>query len=399
LSGLTPGQTVTLRANLADTYGSYASFVAGDDGAVDLEQQAPVEGSYSHVIPMGLFWNAQVYDGVDALSAPILLESYPVTLTLDAGNETLARTTIERVFMDKEVTRQKINEDGLVGVYYRPAGPGPFPAMILTGGTDLDPHYSTGAVLASRGYAALSLWYFGKPGLPDELNMIPLEYFEKAISWLQAQDGVDGSRLGVMGWSAGGQLALLLGATFPQFKAVVAYVPAGVVSEGTQGGGFSGQSRYTFRGEPLTWVHGSALVAWDNAYRDARQTEADAQSALNATLAGIDPDSYSDAVIPVENTRGPILLISSLDDENWPSALLSEISMRRLKSQGHPFADQHLMYEGSGHFIGTPYGPARPDASLGVSTVLANGPTYTGTDRASEQSWPHVLDFLAASLR
>src|SRR5450759_967624 len=97
LSGLTPGQTVTLRANLADTYGSYASFVAGDDGSVDLAQHAPVAGSYSQLNPMGLFWSAQVYPGVDALSAPILLDSYPVTLTLEGGGETLTRTTITRV--------------------------------------------------------------------------------------------------------------------------------------------------------------------------------------------------------------------------------------------------------------------------------------------------------------
>jgi dienelactone hydrolase len=399
LSGLTPGQTVTLRANLADTYGSYASFVAGDDGSVDLAQHAPVAGSYSQLNPMGLFWTAQVYPGVDAFSAPILLDSYPVTLTLEGGGETLARTTITRVFMDEGATRRKVNEDGLVGVYFRPAGPGPFPALILTGGTDLDPHYSTAAALASRGYAALTLFYYGRQGLPDELNLVPLEYFEKAIAWLQAQDGVAGDQLGVMGWSAGGQLALLLGATFPQFRTVVAYVPAAVVSEGTLNGGFSGQSRYTFRGQPLTYVRGSALVNWDDAFRAARQSDADPQSALAATLAGIDASSYSDAAISVENTHGPVLLISSVDDDAWPSALFAEMAMRRLRAQGHPFADQHLMYEGSGHLIGTPYGPARPDASLGVETYLASGPTFDGTDRASADSWPRVLQFLAASLK
>jgi hypothetical protein len=116
-------------------------------------------------------------------------------------------------------------------------------------------------------------------------------------------------------------------------------------------------------------------------------------------LAGIDASSYSDAAIPVENTHGPVLLISSVDDDAWPSALFAEMAMRRLRAQGHPFADQHLMYEGSGHLIGTPYGPARPDASLGVETYLASGPTFDGTDRASADSWPRVLQFLAASLK
>ncbi len=73
--------------------------------------------------------------------------------------------------------------------------------------------------------------------------------------------------------------------------------------------------------------------------------------------------------------------------------------MRRLREQGHPYPDQHIMYEGSGHFIGTPYGPARPDGSLGVQTILAYGPSLDGTDRASADSWPRVLRFLAAGLK
>ncbi len=321
LAGLIPGQSVTVRADLAGTYGAYASFVAGADGSVDLEQQAPVAGSYRQVDPMGLFWNFLPSPGVSGLNAPALLDSYPVTFTLQAGGANLASTTITRVFMDEGVTRRDVDEDGLVGVYFRPAGAGPFPALILTGGTDLDLHLSTAAVLASRGFAALSLYYYARPGLPAELNLIPLEYFEQAIAWLQAQDGVAGDRLGVMGWSAGGQLALLLGATFPQLKATVAYVSAGVVSEGTHNGDFSGFSRYSFHGAPLPYVPGITLVRWNNAYRVIRRGEADARAALDTALAGMDLAGLGDAVIPVEKTQGPVLLISAVDDDSWPSAL------------------------------------------------------------------------------
>ena len=399
LSGLTPGLTVTLRADLAGAYNSYANFVVGVDGSVDLAQQAPVAGYFTDLDPMGLIWHAQISPGANARSAPDVLNSYPVTLTLQANGATLAQTTITRVFMDEGVTRRAVNEDGLVGEYFRPAGPGPFPALILTGGTDLDPHFSTAAALASRGYAALTLYYYGRPGLPNELDLIPLEYFEKAIAWLQSQDGVAGDRLGAMGWSAGGQLALLLGATFPQFKASVAYVSAGVVSEGTHNGDFSGHSRFAFRGRPLAYVPGISLIRWDSAYRPIRQREADPQKALDATLAGIDLAGLGEAVIPVENTHGPVLLISAVDDDSWPSALFAEIAMRRLRERGHPFPDQHILYVDSGHFIGTPYGPVRPDDSAGVQTVLGYGATRDGTDRASTNSWPRVLQLLAASLK
>ncbi len=87
--------------------------------------------------------------------------------------------------------------------------------------------------LASEGLAALALAYFGIDRLPHELVEIPLEYFEKAIAWLRAQPGVDAERVAVVGNSKGGELALLLGATYPEdVKAIVGYSPSAVVWQG-----------------------------------------------------------------------------------------------------------------------------------------------------------------------
>jgi dienelactone hydrolase len=68
--------------------------------------------------------------------------------------------------------------------------------------------------------------------LPDDLIDIPLEYFEIGIGWMGRQPKVQGDRLGVIGGSRGGELVLLLGSTFKQIKAVVAFVPSGVVWRG-----------------------------------------------------------------------------------------------------------------------------------------------------------------------
>ena len=72
-----------------------------------------------------------------------------------------------------------------------------------------------GAILASHGYAALSVGHFAVEGRPRGLVNIPLEYFETAISWMRAQTWFDSCLLAVWGASRGGELALLLGATFP----------------------------------------------------------------------------------------------------------------------------------------------------------------------------------------
>jgi dienelactone hydrolase len=83
---------------------------------------------------------------------------------------------------------------------------------------------------AREGFAALALAYFGLDGLPRELVEIPLEYFEGAIAWLKRRPMVDAGQVAVVGNSKGGELALLLGATFPRdVGAVVGYAPSAVV--------------------------------------------------------------------------------------------------------------------------------------------------------------------------
>ena len=91
-------------------------------------------------------------------------------------------------------------------------------------------------MLTSHGFVTLAFAYFGIPPLPPGLAEIPLEYFGTAIHWLQRQEGVSPQSLAVMGPSRGGELALLLGATFPEIRAVVAHLPSGTLWMGIQVG-------------------------------------------------------------------------------------------------------------------------------------------------------------------
>ena len=103
------------------------------------------------------------------------------------------------------------------------------------------------------------------------------------------------------------------------------------------------------------------------------------------------------AAIPVERINGPVLLISGQDDQLWPSTVLAEMTMARLKRRGHPFSDQHLAYESAGHQIGKAYLPV--GSTLIAGGRLATGGTPEGNARAQEDSWPKVLEFLRATFR
>ena len=131
------------------------------------------------------------------------------------------------------VIRQPVDKEGLVATLFRPIAPGRRPTVIVLQGSLGGMLEASAAVLASHGFPALALAYFGVNPLPPELIEVPLEYFSEAIAWLKTQPAVDADRIAVMGVSKGGELAMLLAATYPEdIKAVVGYArrPRGKVA-------------------------------------------------------------------------------------------------------------------------------------------------------------------------
>jgi hypothetical protein len=111
------------------------------------------------------------------------------------GGETVASTQLRRAYVAAGVQRTSVSADGLVGVYFRPPGPGPFTGVVTIGGSGGGLSVLPAEVLASHGYAALALGYFRIGSLPTELYDIPLEYFGTAIHWLRAQEDVRADRM------------------------------------------------------------------------------------------------------------------------------------------------------------------------------------------------------------
>ena len=93
LTGLEPGQRVTLRASQADdrerTWRAHATFVADSSGQVDVAEQAPVSGTYANVDAMGLIWSmtrdAEVHPPPASGLSPI-----PLLLTAECDGRVIA---------------------------------------------------------------------------------------------------------------------------------------------------------------------------------------------------------------------------------------------------------------------------------------------------------------------
>lgn len=378
ISGLPPSRaaTVRLRGGEDVEWSSSARFTIGQDGIVDLGRTAPTSGSYQGVDAMGLFWSAQRDPA--ARRAPQEIAEYPPAqawkLTAEVDGSIVAETTVQRRAVAADVKVTMVRENGLVGAFYQPPGEGKHPAVIvLTGsGGGLPPATSHAGGLASRGYAVLALAYFNADGLPPALTSIPLEYFGKALGWLAAQPSVDPSRIGVLGVSRGGELALLLGSVYPKIRTVVAYVPSNVVWPGCCG--MRNAPSWTAEGRPLAFVR----------------------------LGVRDPVERERATIPVEHINGAVLLISGRQDQVWNSSEMSEQVMARLRRNQFPYAYKHLSYDGAGHAIGRPYTSTMDlnDVRHPLTGKLMHfGGTPEGTAHAREDSWRQVLAFLDEQLR
>jgi dienelactone hydrolase len=234
--------------------------------------------------------------------------------------------------------------------------------------------------------------------LPKYLSAIPLEYFDKALQWLNRQEVVQDGMLGVMGASRGGELVLLLGATFPSIRAVVAGVPSGIVH-----GGFPTEgSAWTYEGKPVPYAPFDMTPCMAPPANEKKPL-AFTPVFLHGLLYGAftKPESVAAAVIPVEKTNGPILFISGKDDQMWPASILSEISVARLKKHKHPFSFEHLCYDGAGHWIGIPNMPAT-ETSIKHPVdggVYELGGSPKDNAAASADSWKKIIQFFKTSLK
>lgn len=112
-------------------------------------------------------------------------------------------------------TPTTVARNGFLGVFDRPSSARRHAAVLLFGGSEGG--LSTGGIayrFAAHGYPALAIGYFRGKGLPKLLVHIKLEYFVRALRWLDARPEVDPKRIVVLGISRGSEAAQLLGATF-----------------------------------------------------------------------------------------------------------------------------------------------------------------------------------------
>jgi dienelactone hydrolase len=273
-----------------------------------------------------------------------------------------------------QVVHTELKGEGFVADFYCKAGAATKPAILFLGGSEGGrPDLHLPQFFAENGHPVLALAYFKEQGLPETLQLVPLEYFDKALAWLARSDRVPRGGIVVFGLSKGAELALLLASRKPEIKGAIALAPSSVVWDGMpkQWWPPDPKSSWSCGGKPLPFVpydFSQAMAKGDpfairKFYEKALQQHA----------------AVEQATIAVEAINGPILLASGHDDQMWPSETMADAICARLKAKGFTHHCEHLKYADAGHTL---------------TEYYMMGGTHEGNQRARLDLATRMLAFL-----
>ncbi len=197
--------------------------------------------------------------------------------------------------------------------------------IILIGGGNWGDYW--GLEFAKSNYVGLSLPYYREEGLPQLMEEIPLEYFEKAVLWLKEQPEVNPNKIIVMGASRNAELTLIIASFFPKnIHGVIAFNPSSVSWSNTAlpFNSDTVKPSWTFKNQPVPYISMDKI----------KGTPTSTIETLSYWKNGLsDSVAVSNASIKVENINGPILLLSGAEDEVWPSSIMSNMIEKRIKKK------------------------------------------------------------------
>jgi pimeloyl-ACP methyl ester carboxylesterase len=285
--GAKPGSMLTLELQ-QDGWVGKATYRVGRDGDVRVAHAPSIAGTYRGVSPMGLFWSMKP---PQRFGQRLPEDGGPATLEAFSGGKRVASASVVRLAMTHGVTTRNLTvpRDGFFGRYYAPPpGRNRHTPVLLFGGSEggLSPTAEAG-LMASHGYPALAVAYFAEPGLPQYLENIPLEYFARAIRWLDREHGVDPAHLAVYGVSLGANAALELGIHYPALvHAVIGIAPSAVVNGGL---GPTIGPAWTYRGKSIPFTGAGAAIAVERIHgrsssREAARTRSSSRASRRCSL-------------------------------------------------------------------------------------------------------------------
>lgn len=188
-----------------------------------------------------------------------------------------------------------------------------------------------------EGYAFLAVGYFGSESTPTYLDRISLNAIHDSIISVTKHPLINASKIGLIGGSKGGELALNLAARYDDIGTVIAIVPSHISFPALTM--YANTSSWEYNGEEVRYATAPFKMI-------GPALRGDHLEAFSMILE--DENEVMNSTIKVENISGSILLLSATQDEMWPSTFMSKQIITRLQENKFQYPFKHIQVEG-GH--------------------------------------------------
>lgn len=229
---------------------------------------------------------------------------------------------------------------------------GPFPAVVMLHGYGSakdeagDGYKIAAPEFAKTGIASIRIDFLGcGESTVDHVNFtIDVGVIEAGIAadYIASLPEVDANRIGVMGWSKGGGIALLSAGRIPLFKSVLTWAGAPVLSSAV----------YTDEG----W----AIAKRDGVY----VAEFDWRAPLNLSLEAFEVADRTDILAEFSNSSAPVLAIAGSEDTVVPPETTEFI-----KAASSNPSSKNVIIEGADHTFNIFTGDMRAFNMLLLQTI------------------------------
>ena len=276
-----------------------------------------------------------------------------------------------------------ITTDGFYGAFYEcPAYSEKAVRLML--GDDIDDYMAVSGVkwLHSLGCHVMAM----SPAKKDYgHHNYPLERFGKAIDVLQ---GKGCRKIGIVGASTTGMLALVAASYFPQISLTIAISPSDFVMEGFYRDGKDGMNERPGENESSVSWEGKSLPYLPYAYRHPEywqkiKEESKAGKDMVASRLMFDESERRHPVqeeerIKVERIHGKVICIGAEDDVLWDTCKYIRRMEKRLEEMPHRCKFKALVYEHGTHF-------AFPESMLKIMLPVGGKLFVGGAFRAGRE--------------
>ena len=207
-----------------------------------------------------------------------------------------------------------------------------------------------------------------------------------------ARPEVDGSRIGLLGTSKGGELALLAATREPRIRATAAMVPSAYVWFDLAFDGGPETSSWSAGGAPVAYIPSDPIAdaAVGRAFASAGSVSF--RDTFAASFAAAPAAVRERAAIAVEKIAGPVLCIAGEDDREWDSAGACAIVHDRRHAAGRNAKDAAFVEPGAGHAMPFSGKPAPRAYQAGPATIVLGG-TPEANGRGGADARDRVIAF------